>query len=292
MLRHPALRFTVSFVALPFALAFAPVPAVHAAPAAAPKQASKGKPKAPAPPKSDLDALAKQLAGDEASIVAALQSIAQAADPATAPLVADLLGRGGSQTVMEEALKTAGKLKEPSLSVAIAPYVRHRTPEIRQAAVRTLLKTKGPAAVDALKQGLSSVDAVVRGTSATGLGALGAKDALPALFTAFDHGVADAAAAIGQLCAPAECEKFAERTGTVAFDIMASGFDQILFRPPESIPDDAKLKLVGRMRELGTEEVGKYLADVGERWPKEWSKKVKQAIDSAARAVGGGGKKE
>lgn len=290
MFRHPALRLSVSAAALSFALAVAG--ASPAAPADAPKPPAKGKTKAPPAPKSDLDALAKQLAGDEATVIATLQKIAEAGDPATAPLVADVLNRGGSQAVIEEALKTAGKLKEPSLSVAIAPYVRHRTPEIRQSAVRTLLKTKGPTAVDALKQGLRSVDAVVRGTAATGLGALGAKDALPALFTAFDHGVADAAAAIGQLCAPAECEKFAERTGTVAFDIMSSGFDQILFRPPESVPDEAKLKLVGRMRELGTEEVGKYLADVGERWPREWSKKVKQAIDSAARAVGSGGKKE
>jgi HEAT repeat protein len=266
------------------ALAFAPSHAAFAAPKAKAKEATKPT------SKSDLDALAQKLSGSEETVIAALQSIASTADPATVPLVVDLLRRGGSQPVLEEALKTAGKLKDPSLSAPIAPYVRHRVPEIRQAAVRTLLKTKGPDAVDALKQGLRSVDAVVRGTSATGLGALGAKDSLPELFTAFDHGVADAAGAIGQLCAPADCDKFAERTGTVAFDIMVSGFDQILFRAPTDIPDDEKLKLVGRMRELGTEEVGKYLSDVGERWPKEWSKKVKQAIDSAAKAVSGGKK--
>jgi hypothetical protein len=287
MFPGPAFRFAVFAVALASCLPAA-APSAHAAP----KEAAKGKAK-PAAPKSDLDALSKQLAGDEASVVAALQKIAESNDPATAPLVADLLRRGGTQTVLDEALKTAGKLKEPSLSPAVAPYVRHRTAEIRQGAVRTLLKTKGPAAIEALKQGLRSVDGIVRGTSATGLGALGAKEALPELFAAFDHGVADAAAAIGQLCTPVDCEKFADRTGTVAFDIMMSGFDQILFRPPADVPDEAKLKLIGRMRELGTDEVGKYLADVGERWPKEWSKKVKQAIDSAVRAVGGaGGKKE
>jgi hypothetical protein len=99
--------------------------------------------------------------------------------------------------------------------------------------------------------------------------------------------VAEAGAAIGQICTPEECEKFAERTGRVAFDVMVTGFDQILFRPPSEIPDEEKIRLIGRMREMGTPEVGKYLADVGERWPKEWSKKVKQALDSAARATGG-----
>jgi hypothetical protein len=72
---------------------------------------------------------------------------------------------------------------------------------------------------------------------------------------------------------------------------MSSGFDQILFRPPTEIPDEAKLLLIGRMREIGTAEVAKYLADVSDRWPKEWSKKLKQVIDSAVRASGAGGKK-
>jgi hypothetical protein len=103
--------------------------------------------------------------------------------------------------------------------------------------------------------------------------------------------VAEAGAALGQLCTPSQCEEYAERTGKVAFDVMVTGFDQILFRPPSDIPDEEKIRLIGRMRELGTPEVGKYLADVGDRWPKEWSSKVKQVIESGAHAVGGGSKK-
>ena len=223
--------------------------------------------------------------------MAALTSIAATDNAEAAPLVAGVLDRGGTTAVLDEALKTAAKLKASSLSVAIAPYVQHRSEEIRRAAVRTLLKTKGPVAAEALEKGLRSSDAAVRGTSATGLGALGVHDALDDLFAAFDHGVAEAAAAIGQLCRPEECEKFAERTGRVAFDVMVTGFDQILFRPAEEIPDEEKIRLVGRLRELGTPEVSKYLADVGDRWPKDWSKKVKQAVDSAAHAIGGGSKK-
>ncbi len=162
---------------------------------------------------------------------------------------------------------------------------------MRRQAARALLKTKGKDAVVALRQSLRSSDPVVRGTAATGLGALGARDALPDLFLAFDRGVTEAGASIGELCTPEECEKFAERTGKVPFDVMSSGFDQILFRPSSEIPDETKLALVGRMREIGTAEVGKYLADVADRWPKESSKKLKQVIESAARATGGGEKK-
>jgi hypothetical protein len=238
-------------------------------------------------PKSDLSALEKRLDGDEDDAIAALDSIAESENTDATPLVAKVLERGGTQKVLEAALKAASKLKQPALSSAIAPYTQHRVPEIRHGAVKALLKTKGPVAVDTLRKGLRSSDAVVRGTSATGLGELGAKETLGDLFRAFDHGVPEAGAAIGQLCGPEDCEKFAERTGKVAFDVMSTGFDQILFRPPTEISDDEKLRIVGRLRELGTPEVGKYLADVGERWPKDWSKKVKQAIDAAAHAVGG-----
>lgn len=240
-------------------------------------------------PSPETEALRKKLAGSEDDILDALKSIADSGNADAAPLLIELLGRGGTQKVLEEALKTAAKLKAASLSAAVAPYVQHRAPDLRHAAVRALLKTKGPAALEALKKGLRSPDALVRGTSATGLGELGAHEALDDLFRAFDHGVAEAGAAIGQLCTPDECEKFAGRTGRVAFDVMVTGFDQILFR--SDIPEDAKIRLVGRLRELGTPEVGKYLGDVGERWPKDWSKKVKQALDSAARAVAGGAKK-
>jgi hypothetical protein len=236
-----------------------------------------------------LAALEKQLAGDEESVLAALARIAEEDLTDAAPLLAGLLGRGGSPKILEEAMKTAGKLKLAELSAAVAPYTRHRADDIRRAAVRTLIKTGGPVAVTTLRQALRSADAAVRGTAATGLGTLGARDALPDLFTAFDRGVGEAGASIGQICVPEECEKYAERTGRIAFDVMVSGFDQILFRPAAQVPDEAKLRLVGRLRELGTPEAGKFLADVSERWPKEWSTKIKQALDAGARSVAGAG---
>jgi HEAT repeats len=290
----PARGMPRTFRRAPFALVLSAAIGVAFAFRAPPAHAGKKAPAKETPkdaPRADLKDLEKRLAGSEGEVVAALQSIAESGSTETAPLVGALLGRGGSPKVLDEALKTASKLKVESLSPAIAPYVQHRAEAIRHAAVRALLKTKGTAAVEALKKALRSSDAVVRGTAATGLGALGAKDALPDLFRAFDHGVAEAGAALGQLCTPAQCEEYAERTGKVAFDVMVTGFDQILFRAPNDIPDDEKIRLIGRMRELGTAEVGKYLADVGDRWPKEWSVKVKQAIDSAAHAVGGGSKK-
>ncbi len=277
------LRLPLAAVAVAFGLALA-APSVLAKG----KQPTKGKTDVP---RLDLPALKKQLAGSEEDIVAALRTIEESGNVEGAPLVTEVLARGGTEAIVEEALKAAGKLKSSSLSPSIAPYVQHRTEEIRRAAARALVKTKGPVAVSTLSKALRSEDASVRGTAATGLGELGARESIKDLFNALDHGVAEAAASIGQLCKPEECEEFAGRTGKLTFDVMQTGFDQILFRPATEISDDDKLKLVGRMRELGTVEVGKYLTDVGERWPKDWSKKVKQAIDSAAHAAAAGAKK-
>jgi hypothetical protein len=128
----------------------------------------------------------------------------------------------------------------------------------------------------------------VRGSAATGLGALDAKEALPDLFNALDHKVAEAAPSIGQLCSGADCDKLVARLGKVPFDVMTSGIDQILFRSPADFSDDDKIRIVDRLRELGTKDAGAYLAGVAERWPKDGSQRVKQAIDVAVKASPGG----
>jgi hypothetical protein len=68
---------------------------------------------------------------------------------------------------------------------------------------------------------------------------------------------------------------------------MTGGLDQILFRPTAEVDDDAKVKLVGRVRELGTAEGNKFLRDVQARWPKGGSARVKQAIDAGVQATAG-----
>jgi len=261
--------------------------------AGAPSSAlAQGKAKDKKAAKSKLDATklkADLESGDEARMLGALGEIATARDAAAAPLVEALLVRGANADVTVKAIEAAGALKKPSSSAAIAPYVRHRTPAVRRAAVKGLLKTGGPDATKTLRRALRSRDAMVRGVAATGLGTLGDKESVPLLFKALAHNVGEAASSIGQLCEKKQCEDFAALTGKHPFDIMSSGFDQILFRPAKEMPDDDKIKIVGRLRELGTKEAGKYLADVQGRWPAEWSKRVKQAIDSAVKATGGSG---
>ena len=265
------------------------------APAPAPGGAAAAKPgdvKKPAPPIDVKPIVAKLKSGDDAQIGAGLDD-ARMAGPtaaAAAPAIAELLGKGLSLTLTQSAVDTLGDREAEAGSPILAQYAAHRNAKVRRSAVKALTRTKGAPAVAALKHALADGDAVVRGTAASGLGTLKAKDAVGELFVALDHRVNEAAASIGQLCSPEQCEQLAGKLGKVPFDVITSGLDPVLFRPAAEVNDDAKVKLVGRIRELGTMEGNKFLRDVQKRWPEGWSKRVRQAIDQAVLATSGGAK--
>jgi HEAT repeat protein len=233
------------------------------------------------------DAIKRLKSGDAGQIKSALDDVrtsAKAGAPAV-PAIIELLEKGLSPPLTVAAIETLGDTESEGASEALSWYARHRTVSIRRAAVTALARTRGAAAVKALRVALSDPDPAVRGLSATGLGSMKAKDAVADLFVALDHKVAEAAASIGQLCAGNECDKLAGKLGAVPFDVVTSGLDQVLFRPAADVSDDLKVKIVGRVREIGTGEANKFLRDVQTKWPKAWSTRVKQSIDQAVLAT-------
>jgi hypothetical protein len=143
-------------------------------------------------------------------------------------------------------------------------------------------------ATQALRHALSDGDPMVRGVAATGLGTLKAKDAVPDLFAALDRRVAEAAASIGQICAAQECDQLAGKLGRLPFDVVTGGLEQVLFRPQAEINDDEKVKIIGKVRELGTSQANTFLRDVQQRWPQGWSPRVRQSLDQGVLATSGG----
>jgi HEAT repeat protein len=251
--------------------------------------AQKGAKPSPAAVPISKASLAKLRSQDPSEIKAGLDDArisGKAAAPA-APIIVDLLEKGLPFPLTEAAIDTLGDIESEPSSATLSWYVRHRSVEIRRAAVKALVHTKGAFAVKGLRSALSDEDPKVRGYAATGLGALKAKDAVPDLFNALDHKVNEAAVSIGQLCVLADCEKLEGRLGRLPFDIVSSGLDQILFRPAAEVSDDAKVKLLGRLRELGTGEANRFLRDVGARWPASGSVRVKQSIDQGIQATAG-----
>ncbi len=252
----------------------------------------------PAPGSASPAPIVVKLSGDTAQklksddgeqIKAALDEARMAGKGATsvAPLVALLLQKGVPYPLAEAALDTLGDIESESSSPVIAWYARHRNQAVRRAAVKALVHTRGAIASKTLRTALSDNDAGVRGMAATGLGALKARDAVGDLFAALDHRVNEAAASIGQLCSPSECDDLAGRMGKLPFDIVTSGLDPILFRPSTEVSDDAKVKLVGKIRELGTADANRFLRDVQKRWPATGSQRIRQAIDQGVMATAG-----
>jgi hypothetical protein len=230
----------------------------------------------------NLNNLKKALeSGDEAQALAALDEIEQAGDRSAAPLVDALLTRGASSKLLLRAIAVAGSLGKEASSTALAPYVKHRTPEVRHAAAQSLVRTKGKVAVQALRDALRGNDAALRGTAADGLGTLGAKDAVPDLFVVLPKEVPEAAGAIGTLCSGDDCKKFLNFLGRLPFDVMQSGFLPLLLRTSSDVPDGLKLQLIEDLRRMATQKAGEVLSTALATYPSNGSPKVKAALDAA-----------
>ena len=255
-----------------------------APPKTAPAKAAK--PAAPAAAKSKLDLpdLRKALeSGDSAQMLGALETIGNSGDPAGAPLVEALLGRGADATVLSRAIETLGVLGQPSSGAALAPYAQHRTPELRRAALRALIASKSPLAGDVLRRALRGSDASQRAIAARGLGELNVRAAVPELLTVLPKDVAEAAQSLGQLCVGAECEKFTGMLGHLRFETMESGMVPLLLRPQADVPDDVKLKLIEKLRRMATQPANQLIQTALAKFPADGSPQVKRGLERALK---------
>jgi hypothetical protein len=254
--------------------------------AAEPPKSSLARPVAPAAPKSKLDLPGLQKAlesGDSAQMVGALEIIGKSGDPAGAPLVEALLGRGADARVLGRAIETLGVLGRPSSGAALAPYAQHRTPELRRAALRALVATKSPLAGDVLRRALHGNDAAQRAIAARGLGELNVRTAVPVLLTVLPKDVPEAARSLGQLCVGAECEKFTGMLGHLRFETMESGMVPLLLRPQADVPDDVKLKLIEKLRRMATQPANQVIQAALAKFPADGSPRVKLGLERALK---------
>jgi hypothetical protein len=229
------------------------------------------------------DAVARLKSGDPQQIESALGDVRVSgrAGVSAVPAIVELLRRGLPEALTLAAIDTLGDTESEASSETVAWYARHREPALRRSSVSALGKTKGSVALKALRSALSDSDPGVRGLAASGLGGLKAKEAVGDLFRALEHNVAEAAASIGALCTPPECEKLAKKLQTLPFDIITSGLSEVLVRPATEVDDETKIGIVGQLRAMATPEVNSFLRGVQSRYPARGSERVKRAIDEA-----------
>jgi HEAT repeat protein len=263
---------------------FAVAPLTSAAPPPGAAKAGKVAPGGPGKPKLDVPTLQKQLeSGDEPQTLAALDAIQKSGDPAGATLVELLLSRGASVTVLGRAIETLGILAVPSSGAALVPYARHRTPELRRAALRALIATKSPLAGETLRRALHGSDPAQRSIAARGLGELNVRAAVPELFGVLTKDVAEAALSLGQLCVGAECEKLTGLLGKLRFEVMESAIVPLLLRPQADVSDDLKLKVIERLRRMATQPANQLIQSALAKFPPDGSPKVKQGLERALK---------
>lgn len=260
-------------------------------PAAAQTKPARPTEKVAALPKIDVaPALPKLKSGDAAQIKEGLELVmlaGKSSGTSAAPAVADALAQGLSPELTELAISVLAELEVEASSAVLSDYAVHRNAKIRRSAIKALTRTKGARAAEALRKGLSDGDAAVRGFAASGLGAIKAKDAVGDLNVALDHRVNEAAASIGALCTSDQCDAFTAKLGKLPFDVVTGGLEAILARPAGEVSDDAKVRVVERVRGLGTAEANRFLRELQKRWPKDGSPKVRAVVDQAVQATGG-----
>lgn len=226
---------------------------------------------------------------DESQVRGALDDVklaGKAAAPAAA-LLASALEAGPSPSLAEALLDTLAELEVPGTTAQILPFASHRVLATRRAAIRALVKTKGPGAAAALRKALSDPDPQVRGLSATALGAFKDSSATADLFRALDHRITEAAVSIGQICGKEDCEKLVAKLGKLPFDVVTSGLEQVFFRPTAEVPEELKVSIAQTINQMHTPESSRFLAEIARRFPKTQGPKVKTTLDAIVAQQGG-----
>ena len=111
-------------------------------------------------PTLPADALKRLRSGDPTQVKSALDDVRVAAK-ASAPAVStigELLQHGMTPELTQAALDAIGDTESEAGSQAVAWYTRDRSAAIRRSAVQVLARTRGPAAVTALRASLSDPD--------------------------------------------------------------------------------------------------------------------------------------
>jgi len=183
---------------------------------------------------------------------------------AVAPLSARI-ERGLPRPLLETAVETLGVLAKPAAGPILFRLADHRVASVRVAALRAIVSCRPRGADAALIEALGDLDPRVRGAAAIGLGELGARGSLGALFHAFDRGVLESVTSIGQLADGAATDRLLGYLGRVPLDSLNPGLNEIFAR--SEVSTAIKLRIVGRLGELATPEVRSYLMDLATALP-------------------------
>jgi HEAT repeat protein len=235
-------------------------PAAATAKAAKPGKAAKKK-KLDPKVEAQLASAVKQLqSGEREQVETGIQSLGLLGVEAAVPPLVARIEQGLPNDLLETAVVTLMALGQPSAGPALVELARYRRPEIRLRAIEAITAVRPSGGETALRDALSDGDAAVRSAAATGLGEVGTSASIDTLFTALDHGIMEAGAAIGKLVPARDVKRLFTYLGKVPFRSLAPAFAETIKRSDVSESD--KLAVIARLEEVGTGEVKAFFGDV------------------------------
>jgi HEAT repeat protein len=238
-------------------------PASAAPPAATPAAAAP-KPKAATAKSAEQQrfdaALQKLASADPAAVQVGIDALTEQGGAAAEKALTDRVAAGLPPALIEPALRGLVKLKAKRSVPVVIELLEHRRSFVRSEALLALsqLDTRKPSPLQAtFVAALGDPSSEVSRAAAEGLGRIGTKAALPALWSAYDKGVTRALTSIAELAGVESVEALVTRTQANGMELLEPVVDRMLAR--NALPSGAQVKLVRAMAETRSDGARQYL---------------------------------
>lgn len=233
--------------------------------------------KAPASAGLSLEELSTMLAShDNDELRMAIESAASLGKAGVAPLLIERARDGLPQNLLKATVEALLAVGDPRAAELFSELAHHRRAAVRANAL-VALSIMHPANAEAqLIKGLSDHDPAVRKTAAEGLGQIGTKLALPALFHALEHDVDGAAAAIGKLAEASTVPRVTAYFGRTSFLNLAPILDAVFMR--RTIAENVRVDLAETIFKHGTTEARAYMEGLAPRLPADTPPRLRKVV--------------
>jgi len=205
-------------------------------------------------------ALQKLSSGDPAAVQTGIDALVEHGGPTAEKALTERVAAGLPPALIEPALRGLVTLKAKKSVPVLVELLEHRRSFVRSEALLALsqLDTRKPSPLQAtFVAALGDPASEVSRAAAEGLGRIGTKAALPALWSAYDKGVTPALASIAELAGVESVEALVTRTQTSGVELLEPVVERMLAR--NALPSAAQVKLVRAFAATRSDAARQYL---------------------------------
>lgn len=206
----------------------------------------------------------------------AIESASSLGKAGVAPLLMERVRDGLPSDLLKPAIESLVAVGDARAAELLAELAHHRRAQIRASALTALSIMHTPNSENELIKGLSDHDNDVRKAAAEGLGQIGTKMALPALFKALEHDVDGSASAIGRLAEASTVPRVTAYFGRTSFLNLAPILDAIFMR--RTIAENVRVDLAETIIKHGTTEARAYMEGLAPRLPADTPPRLRKTV--------------